>query len=99
MNTHAIALLAPHAGGALTKHLTKILSAMMSALSDSMGTEQEQIVSIPNFSIYYGKIYLLWKLLNYSCGQSINSLKDVPFISDVIKHTTISSFPYSSNTK
>ena len=44
MNTHALSLLAPHAGLALTKHLTKILLAMMSALSQSMGTEQEEIV-------------------------------------------------------
>ncbi|GFR94655.1 GCN1 general control of amino-acid synthesis 1-like 1 [Elysia marginata] len=41
VNTQALSLLSSVAGEALTKHLSKILPALMSSLSDSFGTPEE----------------------------------------------------------
>ena len=44
VNTHALAILSSVAGEALTKHLSKILPALMAALTKEQGTSQEDIV-------------------------------------------------------
>ena len=44
VNTHALAILSSVAGDSLTKHLSKILPALMSALTLEQGTSQEDIV-------------------------------------------------------
>jgi hypothetical protein len=41
VNTHALSFLSAVAGEALNKHLSKILPALMSALSRKTGTEEE----------------------------------------------------------
>ena len=46
VNTHALSFLSSVAGDALTKHLGKILPALMSALAEKMDTEQESTVSL-----------------------------------------------------
>ena len=46
VNTRALASLSSVAGEALTRHLGKILPALMTALSQSMGNENESEVNI-----------------------------------------------------
>ena len=46
MNTRVLAILSEVAGEALTKHLSKILPALMDALKTSVGTPQELEVGI-----------------------------------------------------
>lgn len=45
MNTRVLAFLSSVAGDALTRHLSVILPAMMSALKEKLGTSEEQLAS------------------------------------------------------
>lgn len=45
MNTRVLAFLSSVAGDALTRHLSVILPAMMSALKEKLGTSEEQSAS------------------------------------------------------
>ena len=44
MNTGVLAILSEVAGDSLTKHLSKILNALMTAVDQSVGTESEKEV-------------------------------------------------------
>lgn len=48
VNTRALAILSSVAGEALTKHLTKILPALLAEIKDSMGSDSEKEVLNPN---------------------------------------------------
>ena len=52
VNTHALSFLSAVAGDALTKHLSKILPALMTALSSKMGTDDEAKVGLGHSSVY-----------------------------------------------
>ena len=45
VNTRALAILSAVAGDSLTRHLSKILPAMLKAIQDCFGTEHEKEVS------------------------------------------------------
>ena len=57
VNTRALSFLSSVAGEALTKHLSRILPALMSSLKDKMGTEEEQQVCGMS-NCFIGLIYM-----------------------------------------
>ncbi len=61
VNTRVLAILSEVAGEALTKHLSKILPALMDALKNSVGTPQELEVGIEN------KLLVFTNLQSCSC--------------------------------
>lgn len=65
MNTRVLAFLSSVAGDALTRHLSVILPAMMSALKEKLGTSEEQLVSSrAQLSVMTGCLKIeLWGLL------------------------------------
>ena len=53
VNTRALAILSAVAGDSLTRHLNKILPAMLKAIQDCFGTEHEkEVSSSANFKCY-----------------------------------------------
>ena len=61
VNTRALAILSAVAGDALTRHLNRILPAMLKAIQDCFGTEHEKEVSskcLCNFSPLFGCDYM-----------------------------------------
>ena len=63
VNSKVLAILSEVAGDALTKHLGKILQALMSSLKDSICTEREAQVNASSHlvKLWYVHLYTLYK--------------------------------------
>lgn len=84
VNTHALSFLSAVAGDALTKHLSKILPALMSALSEKMGTEQEaEVRAFVCGSGMASGPFLCSKVGQFRWSTVISSMVLVSLISDL----------------
>lgn len=82
MNTRVLAFLSSVAGDALTRHLSVILPAMMSALKEKLGTSEEQLVSsMAQLSAMTGCLKIVWvyrsALSLYSLDTQAACLNDI----------------------
>uniref|UniRef100_A0A8C3LHF5 GCN1 activator of EIF2AK4 n=1 Tax=Chrysolophus pictus TaxID=9089 RepID=A0A8C3LHF5_CHRPC len=65
VNTRVLAFLSSVAGDALTRHLSVILPAMMSALKEKLGTSEEQLASsMAQLSAMTGCLKMVWVYLS-----------------------------------
>ncbi|OXB71660.1 UNVERIFIED_CONTAM: hypothetical protein H355_015599, partial [Colinus virginianus] len=75
VNTRVLAFLSSVAGDALTRHLSVILPAMMSALKEKLGTSEEQLASsTAQLSAVMGCLKTVWEMAN--CQSVILSVED-----------------------